>query len=173
MATIGPASDDPRVLQGLIEAGMDAARVGLAHGDVSDSIARIRRIRAAAAAAGRHTAVLVDLPGPKVRTAPFGEGGSFIDSGTVVELAPVDEGGADKSDDHHIGVEHPTLLEDVHPGDTIGLGDGGVTLIVETIGQAAAITRVQTGGVLRGRPGVNLPPARVTVAVPTAPDLRL
>jgi len=61
MATIGPASDDPAVLRGLIDAGMDAARVGLAHGDVSDSIARIRRIRAAAAAANRHIAVLVDL----------------------------------------------------------------------------------------------------------------
>ena len=173
MATIGPASDDPAVLQGLIESGMDAARVGLAHGDVSDSIARIRRIRAAAAAAGRHTAVLVDLPGPKVRTAPFAESGALIDAGGVVELAPVDEGGSDKSDDHHIGVEHPTLLEDVHAGDTIGLGDGGVTLLIESVGTTSAVARVQTGGVLRGRPGVNLPPERLTVAVPTAHDLKL
>src|SRR3954453_20197732 len=173
MATIGPASDDPAVLRGLIDAGMDAARVGLAHGDISDSIARIRRIRAAAAAANRHTAVLVDLPGPKVRTSSFPEAGSFIESGSLVELAPIDEGGTDKSDDHHIGVEHPTLLEDVHPGDTIGLGDGGVTLIVETIGPTTAMTRVQAGGVLRGRPGVNLPPDRLTVAVPTPHDLRL
>src|SRR3954468_655832 len=108
MATIGPASDDPAILRGLIDAGMDAARVGLAHGDISDSIARIRRIRVAAAAANRHIAVLVDLPGPKVRTSSFPEAGSFIESGSLVELAPIDEGGSDKSDDHHIGVEHPT-----------------------------------------------------------------
>src|SRR3954462_15171091 len=93
MATIGPASADPAVLRGLIEAGMDAARVGLAHGDVSDSIARIRRIRAAAAACGRHVGVLVDLPGPKVRTSSFADSGAYIDSGSTVELVPVDGDG--------------------------------------------------------------------------------
>jgi pyruvate kinase len=173
MATIGPASDDPAVLRGLIDAGMDAARVGLAHGDVSDSIARIRRIRRAAATAGRHTAVLVDLPGPKVRTAPFPESGAFISSGTQVELVPVDDGSRDKSDERHIGVEHPALLQEIHVGDTIGLGDGGVTLVVERIGASSALTLVQTGGVLQGRPGVNLPPERLSVAVPTPQDLRL
>jgi pyruvate kinase len=172
MATVGPASDHPEVLAGLIEAGMDAARVGLAHGDVSDTIARIRRIRAAAKAAGVFTGVLADLPGPKVRTTPFPEAGAFLDGGVSVELVP----GVDhkpESNERCIGVEHEALLTDVHAGDTIGLGDGGVTLVVDDVGTSSIKARVQTGGVLRGRPGVNLPPDRFTAAVPTAHDLKL
>src|SRR4051794_40694504 len=170
MATIGPASDDPAVLRGLIEAGMDAARVGLAHGDIADSIARIGRIRAAATALGRHITILVDLPGPKVRAAAFPEEGAIVRAGSVVHLQPATTDD-DHSDASHFVVDYPALLDDVQPGDAIGLGDGGVTLLVEEMTAHAALARVQSGGGLRGRPGVNLPPHRMAVPVPTPDDL--
>ncbi|MDQ3384427.1 MAG: pyruvate kinase, partial [Actinomycetota bacterium] len=67
VATIGPASESPEVLESLMLAGMDVARIGLAHGTVAEHVERIGRIRAAAAVTGRTVAVLADLPGPKVR----------------------------------------------------------------------------------------------------------
>ncbi|HET9441673.1 MAG TPA: pyruvate kinase, partial [Acidimicrobiales bacterium] len=172
MATIGPASDSPDLLRHLIDAGMDAARVSLAHGDVLDQVKVIGRIREAAAAAGRHVGVLVDLPGPKIRTAPFPVGGTPVEPGASVALAPLD-GVAGRSDSTRIAVDYHLLLADLREGDTVGLGDGGVTLVVEAVTGAEALTRVCTGGLLQGRPGVNLPPGRLSVAVPTPNDLRL
>src|SRR5690349_9972585 len=78
VATIGPASDPPDVLRGVLEAGADVARVGLAHGPLEVSIDRIRRVREAADAIGRPIGIMVDLPGPKVRTAPFGDEGVVL-----------------------------------------------------------------------------------------------
>lgn len=171
MATIGPASRSAAVLQELIAAGMDAARVSLAHGDVRDSVALISRIREAADAAGRFVTVLADLPGPKVRASPFPDGGAPVEPGETVELVPSDGHGT--SDRRRIGVEYARLLDDLRVGDTVALGDGGVTLLVDDLKGDAVVTRVQTGGLLQGKPGVNLPPGRVTVAVPTPNDLRL
>src|SRR3546814_6039810 len=80
VATIGPASDPPDVLRGLFEAGVDVARVGLAHGPVETTIDRIARIRTAAKDVGRPVGILADLPGPKVRAASFGEHGTVLRS---------------------------------------------------------------------------------------------
>src|SRR4051794_38354882 len=169
MATIGPASDDPAVLRELIEAGMDAARVGLAHGDIADSIARIGRIRAAATAVGRHVTILVDLPGPKVRAAAFPEDGALVRAGAVVHLQPA-TGGDDRSDASHFVVDYPALLDDVRPGDAVGLGDGGVTLLVEEMTADAALARVQSGGGVRRRPGGDPPPPRLAAPRPPPGD---
>src|SRR3546814_15424040 len=73
VATIGPASDPPDVLRGLFEAGVDVARVGLAHGPVEMTLDRIARIRTAAKDVRRPAGILVDLPRPTVRPASFGE----------------------------------------------------------------------------------------------------
>ncbi|MBW3614816.1 MAG: pyruvate kinase [Actinobacteria bacterium] len=171
MATIGPASSSPAMLRELIGAGMDAARVSLAHGDVRDSVALIGRIRGAASALGRHVTVLVDLPGPKVRAAPFPEGGAGVEAGDTLELVPTDGSGSSAA--RRIGVEYSSLLEDLRAGDTVALGDGGVTMVIEDVTAHAAMARVRVGGWLQGKPGVNLPPGRLTVAVPTPKDLRL
>ena len=67
VATIGPASDQPATLAAMQEAGMDVARLPLAHGSIDDAVERLRRVRKAAP----EVAILVDLPGPKIRTTPF------------------------------------------------------------------------------------------------------
>ena len=169
VATIGPASDQPDVLARLVAAGMDMARLGLAHGPVEASIATMARIRAVAARAGRHIGVLADLPGPKVRAAAFPPGGVTLPEGTVVALVP----GGDASGAFAIGIDYPSLLELLVPGDLVALGDGGVTLVVEEVGPTAALARVSSGGLLLGRPGVNLPPERFSEPTPTPQDLRL
>ena len=124
VATVGPASDPPAVLQGLFEAGADVARVGLAHGPIEATLDRIARIRAAADAVGRPVGVMADLPGPKVRTAPFDEDGVVLPPGASVHL--VEAGPGDHSTAAVIGVQLAGGLGALCPGDRIALGDGGV-----------------------------------------------
>jgi pyruvate kinase len=170
VATIGPASESPSTLTALIDAGMDMARLGLAHGPVEESIAKLERIRAAAAERGRYVGVLADLPGPKVRAGAFPVDGVTLSDGSQVQLVAGEGKGSDAST---ISVEYPSLLEELEPGDLVALGDGGVTLRIEKIGSTAATARVESGGLLLGRPGVNLPPEKFSVPTPTAQDLVL
>jgi pyruvate kinase len=172
VATIGPASEAPGTLRSMMAAGMDMARVGLAHGPLESNLERLRRIRAVADEERCHLGILADLPGPKVRAAAFPEGGVHVDDGQAVELCPADGPGRASGSDR-ILVDHPGLLDDLREGDLVALGDGGVELVVEDVGGERAVARVRNGGRLQGRPGVNLPPDRFTLASPTADDLRL
>jgi len=171
VATIGPASEDPRTLEAMIEAGMDMARLGLAHGPVEQSIEKLQAIRAAADRAGRLVGIMADLPGPKIRAGSFPNEGCQLDDGAVVTL----QQRAGPSDAMHITVadDYPGLLVGLEPGDLIGLGDGAVTIVVEGGNGDVVEARVRTGGLVRGRPGVNLPPERFNAPSPTADDLRL
>src|SRR5437588_8922756 len=89
VATVGPASEDPATLRRMIEAGMNMARLSLAHGPVEETLERVRRVRRAAAEAGKTVGILADLPGPKVRTTPFLERGVYLNEGDDTELAPL------------------------------------------------------------------------------------
>jgi pyruvate kinase len=171
VATIGPASDSEQVLDGMIEAGMDMARLSLAHGAPEVSLDRLRRVRASAARSGRNIGVLADLPGPKIRAAGFPEGGVVLAEGDRVEMVAAAAGAG--SDQHRISVDHPALLSDLRPGDLVAMGDGGVQLDIEEVGTEHATAIVRSGGRLQGRPGVNLPPERFSAATPTPEDLRL
>lgn len=172
MATIGPACDHPATLRAMVAAGMDAARLGLAHGPVELSVERLRRVRAAAAEAGRQIGVIADLPGPKIRAAAYPEGGVFLSEGAAVELWP-GRGGDEVSTAERTVVDHPALLADLEAGDLVALGDGGVQLAVVEVSDDRAVSVVRSGGRLQGRPGVNLPPGRLSAATPTEEDLRL
>ncbi|MGH9187230.1 MAG: pyruvate kinase, partial [Acidimicrobiales bacterium] len=169
VATLGPACDTPEAIAGLVAAGMDVARLGLAHGTVDDHLERLDRVRTAAAAAGRTVAVLADLPGPKVRCAPFPEDGVFLAEEAVVSLVPGDA--ASSSD--AIEVDYASLLEDLAPGDRVTLGDGALVLAVEAHREGGLLARVVAGGRVMGSPGVHLPDERVRLATPTAEDLAL
>jgi pyruvate kinase len=169
VATIGPASDDPATLRAMIDAGVDVARVGLAHGPVEDSIARVGRIRAAAKDAGRTVGILADLPGPKVRAGAFPDGGVFLAEGDVLSLRQ----GTAASTATDIEVDHQTLLEGLVPGDRVALGDGGIDLRVLDVDADRATAKVVSGGRVQGRPGVVLPPALLKFTTPTRDDLRL
>jgi pyruvate kinase len=167
VATLGPASDSPERLRALIDAGMDVARVPLAHGSLADALARMERVRRAADEAGRPVGVLVDLPGPKIRAAAFPDGGVELAEGAPLVLVPGDA----KSDAHTVQVDYDHLLRDIRPGDVLPFGDGQVVIEVESVKQDRALARVTTGGELRGRPGLRLPSERVSAATPTDEDL--
>ncbi len=169
VATLGPATDRPEVLDQMIVAGVDVVRLNLSHGSVDGHIARLRAVRESATRTGSVVAVLADLPGPKVRAAPFPDGGLELRAGATVSLHP----GAPVSSKDVVGVDYPTLLEDLHPGDPIVVGDGAITLKVERVSSEGALCEVRNGGRAQGRPGVHLPSERMRVETPTTEDLAL
>jgi pyruvate kinase len=168
VATIGPASASPEQLVALVDAGMDVARLGFAHGSPEEHLACVRRVREAAESRGRPVAVLADLPGPKVRTGAFVHAATLQD-GALVRLVSGDH----PSDSRLVAVDYPGLLVDVAPGDSVRLGDGAVVLRVEEIRTDSVVTRVENGGTLQGRPGVHLPSGRLSLSAPTETDLEL
>jgi pyruvate kinase len=169
VATLGPASDPPEVLADLLDAGADVVRLGLAHGVPAEHLDRIERVRDLARRRGRTVGVLADLPGPKVRTGPFPEGGAFLAEGAGVVLVP----GGGASDSARVVVDEPRLDEVVAPGDVVVLGDGVVEIAVESVGAREVRGVVRSGGRLQGRPGAHLPSDRWLPPVPTPEDLGL
>jgi pyruvate kinase len=165
VATIGPASDEPAILAAMQDAGMDVARLPLAHGSLQDAVDRLRRVRQAAPDVG----VLVDLPGPKIRTTPFPEGGVSLVTGHQVVLSPA--GLAPRSNAETIGVSLPELVEMLQEGDRVALGDGGVALIAEERDGYSMKARVTAGGKVQGRPGVTAPASRLALTTPTPEDM--
>ena len=169
IATIGPASENARTLKGMIEAGMDVARIGLAHGTVDEQIAKFQMVRAVAADLGRHVGIVVDLPGPKVRCMPFTDGGAELVEDTQVSLG-VEE---TKSSSDHINVDYPNLLQDVQLGDSLSFGDGQVVVSIENREGERLKARVVHGGKLNGSPGLHVPSDRLRMSSPTDHDLEL
>jgi pyruvate kinase len=169
VATIGPACDTDEALRSLIEAGMDVARLGFAHGTPQGHVETLGRIRAAAAACGRVVGVLADLPGPKIRTGRFPEDGIQLPVGHEVEVVP----GDGPSGPDRITVDYPNLVEDLEAGDRLALGDGAVVLEVVRTAPAAAVAVARSGGWLQGRPGLRLPASRTRVSGPTESDLEM
>ena len=169
VATLGPASGSPGVIGSLIDAGLDVVRLGLAHGTADEHLAAIALVRGLARDRGRTVGVLADLPGPKVRTGAFPEGGVFLAESDEVTLSA----GDGPSDAGHIVVDEDGLTDIVIPGATVVLGDGTVTLVVTAVDGGVVRARVSTGGRLQGRPGAHLPSDRWLPPVPTDDDLRL
>jgi pyruvate kinase len=170
VATVGPASDSAVVLRQMMDAGMNKARLSLAHGPVEETLDRIRMVRTVAEDAGRIVGILVDLPGPKVRTASF-RTEVYLVEGETVELVGAGEGST--SDWRRIAVDYPDLVSHLRPGDALPVGDGGIRLRVESVDGEVAVARILSPGRLLGRPGVALPVARFPLDSPTDEDLRL
>ena len=167
IATIGPASDSETTLRELVNAGMDVARLGLAHGTLDEALERYRRVRKISKDMGKRVGILVDLPGPKIRSAPFPSEGSLLEKGSTIKLIP----GVNQSSETIVEVDYENVLEDLVPGDVIPFGDGQVVVRVETIGKDEAVATVTSGGVLHGRPGIRIPSERLSLPTPTDDDL--
>ncbi|MGP8163127.1 MAG: pyruvate kinase [Acidimicrobiales bacterium] len=165
VATIGPASDAAETLVGMAQAGMDVARIPLAHSSMSEGIERIRRIRAVIP----QVAVLVDLPGPKIRSTRFADGGVTLTAGDEVVLAP---GSATPSSTAtRVGVALDEAVADLEEGDRVAIGDGGVSLVVVGRHGDDAVCAVVSGGRVQGQPGVTIPASRIALTTPTPEDI--
>jgi pyruvate kinase len=169
VATIGPASDSAEVIGRLIDAGTDVMRLNLSHGSIDGHLEVLGRIREVASARGRAVAVLADLPGPKIRTGAFPDGGVRLVAGDTVYLAS----GNGPSDAGRINVAYPTLLEDLTVGARVQLGDGAIAMRVLEIDEHVATAQLETGGEANGRPGVHLSSDNLRLPSPTARDLEL
>ena len=167
IATIGPASDSEPVLRKLVDAGMDVARLGLAHGTLDEAVERFKRIRKISEDMGKRVGVLVDLPGPKIRSAPFPSEGSYLANESKIRLTP----GTNQSSEQVVEVEYENVLDDLVPGDVIPFGDGQVVVRVETIDKNEATATVTSGGMLHGCPGIRIPSDRLSLPTPTDDDL--
>ena len=145
------------MLRAMIDAGMNMARLSLAHGPLEETLARIEPVREAAEAEDSVVGVLADLPGPKIRAADFPEGGVYLAEGDDRRARACGDGR--RSDERRIAVDHPSLLDDLQPGDRVALGDGGDPAAGHRRCDAdPAVAEVVTGGRAQGRPGV-APPA--------------
>lgn len=166
IATIGPASDGPEALAALVRAGLDVARLNTAHASRETLERQLRSVRAAAEAAGRHVAVMLDLGGAKVRLGEVAAG-TVLTPGAGFELRADGEPG----DEHGASVGHPGLSEDVRPGDRVLLDDGRLELRVTDVLPGLVRTVVEVGGPLSSRKGVNVPGVRLSVDGITERDL--
>jgi len=169
IATMGPASESEAVLKDMVEAGADVIRINLSHGSLDEAIERYRRLRRIEESIGRPLGILVDLPGPKVRAGSFPEGGALLRDGEDLRLVP----GEESSTAALVHVNHEGLLRDIHAGDRLTFGDGGVVIEVTDAEGDALRARVLHGGLLQGRPGVHIPSERLRMATPTDHDLHL
>ena len=153
LATLGPATDDIRVLDAVIAAGVDVVRLNLSHDGAARHRQRAELVRERAAAVGRDVAVLLDLQGPKIRIGRFRDG--------PIELAPGDPFAIDatcdleEGDRTRVGMTYPDLIGDLSVGDRLLLDDGAIELEVETVAEQAAQCRVLIGGRLSNSKGIN------------------
>ena len=168
IATIGPASDSESDLRKIIDAGMDVARLGLAHGTLDEAIERYQRIRQVSSELSKRVGILVDLPGPKIRSAAFSDDGAELTKNSEILIVP----GSDGSDEKVIQVGYENVLSDLLPGDVIPFGDGQVVVRVENVTADGASAVVVSCGRLHGRPGIRIPSERLSMPTPTDSDLR-
>ena len=153
VCTIGPASESPGVMRGMIQAGMNVARLNFSHGDFAAHKKVIQNLRAEAASSGRRLAILADLPGPKMRIGRLAVEPIELKPGDSFTLT-TEDGIGDKT---HASVSFTGLPQAVKPGDALFLNDGFIQLEVSRVTQTDVVCTVQVGGELRSRKGLNLP----------------
>ncbi len=153
IATLGPATDDPKALDELIQAGVDVVRLNFSHDNHQEHIDRAETVRNRARAHGRQVGVLVDLQGPKIRIDRFKDGKVDLQEGArfVLDAALAVDGGTHE----RVGITYKQLPEDVNRGDTLLLDDGQVVLWVEDVNGPEIECRVVVGGVLSNNKGIN------------------
>jgi len=153
----------------MIDAGMDVARIGLAHCTIDEAARRYHLVRNVAAETGKRVGVLVDLPGPRIRVADGGEAGFDLSEGQTVVLRP----GNDRSTPEVIEVDYDQLLADLGPGDRLAFGSGTLVVSINDVDASSATATVVHEGEIRGRPGLHIPSDRLSLQTPTPDDLRM
>ena len=166
VATIGPASESPEMLERLIRAGLSVARLNFSHGDLAGHADRITRIRAAERATGRRVAIMADLPGPKMRIGKIDPEPIQLRAGQSFTLTSEDIVGTSE----RVSMSFARLPEVVTPGNRLFLNDGLVQLAVERVAGHDVHCKVAVGGELRSRKGLNLPGIHLGVSAFTDHD---
>ncbi|SEL50084.1 pyruvate kinase [Roseateles sp. YR242] len=168
VATLGPASSSPEVLERMIQSGVDVVRLNFSHGKAQDHIDRARLVREVAARAGKEVAIMADLQGPKIRVGKFENGKIELVNGTPFVL---DADRTELGNEQCVGLDYKELPRDVKPGDTLLLNDGLLVLIVESVRGSQVHTIVKQGGELSNNKGINKQGGGLTAPALTAKDM--
>ena len=168
VATLGPATDDPKVLDAVIEAGVDVVRLNFSHGSHEEHQRRADDVRNRARAYGRQVGVIADLQGPKIRIDRFKEGKVELAEGAGFVLDA--ELGVNDGDENRVGITYKQLPEDVKRGDTLILDDGAIVLWVDEVVGRQIRTKVVVGGALSDKKGINRQGGGLSAAALTDKD---
>jgi len=166
VATLGPASSTPELIEALFRAGVDVFRLNFSHGTQEDHRARCAAIRALEKRVGRPIGVMADLQGPKLRVGIFAGGKAKLVAGKPYRLDLAKTAG----DDKRAPLPHPEVFAALSAGTDLLLDDGNIRLKVERCGKDFAETTIITGGELSDRKGVNVPNALLPLSALTAKD---
>jgi pyruvate kinase len=167
VCTIGPASRSPKMIDRLLHAGMDVARLNCSHGSHEDHAKSIAMLRAAGVEHEKPIAILADLQGPKIRTGALAGGGPvLLRAGQRFEITTAKILG----DSTRVNTTFTPLPREVHKGDRILLSDGLIELRVESVHEARVICEVVNGGSLGEHKGINLPGVKLRVPALTPKD---
>lgn len=159
VATMGPACNTPETLAPLIEEGVDVVRLNMSHGDYDSHRANIAVIRKVEKMLERPICIMGDLQGPEIRTGPLKEKRIRLESGQRIRLTPHECDGDAKK----VQITHADLYKDVFPGQLVYMCDGAITLTVEEISGHDVVCRVERGGDLGERKGLNFPGANLSL----------
>ena len=166
VATLGPASSDPKTLARMIDAGLDVVRVNFSHGTAAEHTRRVELVRSLARKAGRAVGVLVDLQGPKIRIGRFRDGKISLAAGAKFVL----DAECALGDQHTVGLDYKKLPNDVRPGDTLLLDDGRIVLGVSSVRGSRITCVVEQGGPLSNNKGINRKGGGLTAPALTEKD---
>lgn len=168
IATLGPASISPEMIRKLFETGVDVFRINMSHGGHEDKAAAIAAIRTLEIKLGRPQTILVDLQGPKLRIGAFKNGPIQLKEKAKFTLDLDDALG----DEKRVSLPHPEIFNALHEGAALLLDDGKIRLRVEKLSEGRADCRVEVGGKLSDRKGVNVPDVVLPLAALTEKDRR-
>ena len=168
VATLGPASSDPALLEEMIRAGVNVVRLNFSHGKAQDHIDRATLVREAAKRAGREVAIMADLQGPKIRVGKFAEGKVYLEHGQkfILDAARVELG-----DINAVGLDYKALPSEVKAGDVLLLNDGLIVITVDAVKGQQVHTTVKLGGELSNNKGINKQGGGLTAPALTAKDM--
>ena len=168
VATLGPASNTPQILEEMIRAGVNVMRLNFSHGTAQDHIDRAQMVREAAKRAGREVAIMADLQGPKIRVGKFEQGKVMLEAGQPFVL---DASRTEMGDLHGVGLDYKELPRDVVAGDVLLLNDGLIVLTVDKVQGEQVHTTVKMGGELSNNKGINKKGGGLTAPALTAKDM--
>ncbi len=167
VATLGPASDDPKILDRMIEAGVDLVRLNFSHGTSEQHIQRAETVRSLARARGKTVGVLVDLQGPKIRIGKFADKSITLKNDDTFIL----DANCELGNQERVGLDYKELTNDVSRGTTLLLDDGRIVMWVERVEGAEIICKVIQGGPLSNNKGINRQGGGLSAAALTEKDI--
>ncbi len=167
VATLGPASSDPDVLERMFVAGVDVVRLNFSHGTAADHEKRAALVRETCRKVDRAVGIMADLQGPKIRVGKFHDGKTLLVAGSGFIL----DAACDVGDDGRVGLDYKELPRDVKPGDMLLLDDGRIVLEVGRVSGSEIHTVVRHGGILSNNKGINRQGGGLTAPALTPKDI--